>query len=553
MLTYTPVQRRPESKPTEKPWVLLLLAFVWLWPGIINHDLWKPNEPELYAAVQSLITQGQFWAPTVAGEPYVVQPPLYVWVASLFQMALSPWLCSDITAIRLTTVLFMSIGLACAGGAGRHLLGRRHGRSVVLILIGCVGLMLSGHRMDSWSITFAGFALSLYAMTRANDHTALAGFGLAIGWVLVFLSSSISELMLVMLIAISMLVFARWRTRRYMVVLGMACVMAMPMLAIWPYALHHSHPQAFEVWWQQHAFGGFGGWQQHRFGHEWGYYLQVALWYVFPAWPLAVWTFINRHKVEHRVWQVCGVWLLVGALWLGLMGETYTENALILLLPLALLGAAQLDSLRRGAVAFLNWFGVMLFGMLAVFLWLGFFAMNFGWPSKLAQRAAYFSPYYQAGFDYFPIIIASLFTPLWIWAVTRKHVRGRQAVTNWAAGMTLAWSLLMTLFLPWIDAAKSYRPVVMQFQDALSSDASTRLKSGEECVYVDAQQNKMAWLSWQAYSDVYLSEDKALCAYELTIFKQAAALGNVAEDELLWQGHRPREDHEYFVLLKKQQ
>ena len=42
--------------------------------------------------------------------------------------------------------------------------------------------------------------------------------------------------------------------------------------------------------------------------------------------------------------------------------------------------------------------------------------------------------------------VALLFTPLWLWAITRKNIRGRQAVTNWAAGVTLAWALLMTLF-----------------------------------------------------------------------------------------------------------
>ncbi|AUZ04256.2 hypothetical protein ADP71_04700 [Vitreoscilla sp. C1] len=553
MLTYIPPEKRPESKPTEKPWVLLLLAFVWLWPGIIDHDLWKPHEFELHAAVQSVLYQGQFWAPVVAGQPYVEQPPLYVWVGSLFQSVFSPWLLSEFTAIRLTTVLFMAIGLACAGGAGRHLLGRRHGRSVVLILIGCVGLLLAGHRMDTWAITFAGFALSLYAMTRANDHTALAGFGLALGWVLVFLSSSLSELLLVMLIAISMLVFARWRSRRYMVILAMAAMMAIPMITIWPYALYQSHPEVFQLWWERYAFGGFGGWKYNFLAHEFGYYATVALWYVFPAWPLAVWTFMNRSKVSHRVWQVCGIWLLVGVLWLALMRETYTENALILLLPLAILGAAQLDSLRRGAVAFLNWFGVMLFGMLAIFLWLGFFAMNFGWPTKLAERAAYFSPYYQPDFDYFPMIIAFLFTVLWIWAVTRKHMRGRQAVTNWAAGMTLSWSLLMTLFLPWIDAAKSYRPVVEQFQAALHLNTAARLVSGQDCLYIDAQENRIAWLAWEAYSDVKITMDEQQnCQYRLVVLSQTQQ-NNLKQWEVVWRGHRPREDYEHFVLLQKQQ
>ncbi|KES11674.1 hypothetical protein SASC598P14_000920, partial [Snodgrassella alvi SCGC AB-598-P14] len=70
----------------------------------------------------------------------------------------------------------------------------------------------------------------------------------------------------------------------------------------------------------------------------------------------------------------------------------------------------------------------MAFGFLAVFLWLGFIAMNYGWPAKLAERAVYFSPYYRYDVNYFPVIVACVLTPLWLWAITRQHIRGRQAV-----------------------------------------------------------------------------------------------------------------------------
>lgn len=84
--------------------------------------------------------------------------------------------------------------------------------------------------------------------------------------------------------------------------------------------------------------------------------------------------------------------------------------------------------------------------MAAVFLWIGFVAMNYGFPVKLAERAAYFSPYYTRDINTMPMIVAIVFTPMWFIAITRRHIRGRQAVTNWAAGMTLVWALLMTLF-----------------------------------------------------------------------------------------------------------
>ncbi|WP_252589890.1 hypothetical protein, partial [Enterobacter sp. JH8] len=87
---------------------------------------------------------------------------------------------------------------------------------------------------------------------------------------------------------------------------------------------------------------------------------------------------------------------------------------------------------------------------------------------------------YTPDISIMPMVVALSFTPVWLWAITRKHIRGRQAVTNWAAGMTLVWALFMTLFLPWLDAAKSYRPVVAQMDAALPAD----LRNGSACISV---------------------------------------------------------------------
>lgn len=57
--------------------------------------------------------------------------------------------------------------------------------------------------------------------------------------------------------------------------------------------------------------------------------------------------------------------------------------------------------------------------------------------------------------------------------------------------MTLVWALLMTLFLPWLDAAKSYRPVVAQMDAALPAE----VRNGSACISVAAQaQHPPAWL-----------------------------------------------------------
>ena len=86
MLTYTPPESRAPVQAREHPWLLLLLVFAWLWPGVFSHDLWNPAEPQVYAAVENFIRGGNAWMPAVLGEPYFDVSPVYVWVAAFFQM-----------------------------------------------------------------------------------------------------------------------------------------------------------------------------------------------------------------------------------------------------------------------------------------------------------------------------------------------------------------------------------------------------------------------------------------------------------------------------------
>lgn len=190
----------------------------------------------------------------------------------------------------------------------------------------------------------------------------------------------------------------------------------------------------------------------------------------------------------------------------------------------------------------------MAFGLFAIFLWTGFFAMNYGWPAKLAERAAYFSPYYTPDIDPMPMAVALLFTPLWLWAITRKNIRGRQAVTNWAAGVTLAWALLMTLFLPWLDAAKSHAPVVLQMEASLSPELKQRLSDDLECISIAAE-DRRARIAWAQYSELKPHIDDAACRYRLVQQpKNTDAPQGWTE---IWQGARPRNKVEGFALLEK--
>lgn len=544
MLTYS-AHGQAAARPTEKPWVLLLLCFVWLWPGILGHTPWKPDEPYITAVVQGFVAGGHWLLPTIDGQPYLENSPLYYWVASGLVRLLSPWLLPLHDAARLATPLFMALALAFAGGIGRELIGRRHGRSVVMILIGCLGLIVTGHEMNPVVAGFAGFAGALYAMVLSLRAPALAGALLGAASVVVFLSTNLVQLMLVWSVALLLPAFESWRNKRYAITLLMALLFAGPLLLIWPWALYKHYPQVYDQWWQAFALGPLRGFGNVGLFHELGYYPKLVLWYAWPAWPLAAWALWKNRRYELPMLQLPLLSFAVLLLLLTFSSNTHTEDAMPLLLPLAVLGAVELDSLRRGAAAFLNWFGLMAFGFFSLLVWLGWAAMNFGWPARLAARAEYFSPFYEPRFSWLTLVLALLATAVWVWAVTRRHLRGRQAITNWAAGLTLLWGLLLTLWLPFLDAAKSYQPVVQAMVKAMPA--------GDQCVSVDVAQ-MMARLSWPYYSGLHLQAvrqgDDQPCNLQLRV-GQRDAVPQLPGWQLRWQGSRPRDKHEVYYLLQR--
>jgi len=63
-----------------------------------------------------------------------------------------------------------------------------------------------------------------------------------------------------------------------------------------------------------------------------------------------------------------------------------------LLLPLALLGAQVLNDLRRGAANSLAWFGAMTFSLLGGLIWLGYCALQTGFPPRIAAMRCGWNP-----------------------------------------------------------------------------------------------------------------------------------------------------------------
>jgi len=73
-------------------------------------------------------------------------------------------------------------------------------------------------------------------------------------------------------------------------------------------------------------------------------------------------------------------------------------------------------------------------------------------------------------FSFLAFSLAALLTLVWIVVVARSLRSPRRALVNWAAGITMVWMLVMTLGVPLVDQARSYRGVAARLVGALPAD-----------------------------------------------------------------------------------
>ncbi|GAB3246775.1 ArnT family glycosyltransferase [Chitinimonas naiadis] len=486
MLTYTPPHEQDLPQATEKPWALLLLCLAWLLPGLLWREPLKPDETLVADIVRHLLEGGGFVVPTVAGEPWLERAPLFYWVAAGFAWIGQLFGLAIHDGARLATGAFMALALWGTGLSARELIGRRHGRSAVLILIGCAGLLLTGHFLNGDLAVLAGWCWGIYALALAPRLQLRAAPLLGAAIALCGLAGSLAEPALLIVLALLLTPFQAWRFPRYGLVLLIALAISLPLVAAWPLALRQVSPGGFQQWYDAYSLGFFGGFAQLQAWHPFGFYLQLLPWFAWPAWFLAGATlWMQRDRLMQPRFQLPVLAGVLALLCMVLSNSGRSGYALLLLPPLALVGAVGLDVLRRGASAFVNWFGVMTFGLLALALWVCWFAMQFGIPARLNGRIHDLAPSFTHHFSIGALLIAIGFTAAWLWAVSRRRPMGRQAVTNWAAGITLCWGLAVVVAAGWVDARTSYRDFAAEIAPALPKTgciASENLQPSQRAV-----------------------------------------------------------------------
>ncbi len=525
--------------------LLLLLCLVWLLTGLIGHDPWNPDEPVVLGVVYAMLVTDNWLIPTLVDQPHLHYPPLYYWTAALFARVFLPWLELH-DAARLASGFYMGLTLLFVGLAGRRLYGEGRGWGAVICLIGCMGLLVRAHQMQVDLVLLAGCAMWLYGFSYVQEHWRRAALWLGVGLGIGFLAKGfVAPLWFVLIALLLSLVTGRWRDVGYWRTIAMAWLVALPWLLVWPFWLYLDAPGAFELWLWQHNLDIWLHPEQWLAQLSPGYYLLNLGWFAWPAFPLALWLLWHARRTLKRRedLQLPLVMLLVMLVTLSLAPDPKVLWALPMLLPFALLAAASLTLLRRGAANALYWFGLMTFVLLALFIWWGWAGLLLDNNAKITRLLKDLYPNFEPVVNGGAFMLALLACVLWLVLVWRNKHSMRRAVLNWSGGMTLIWVLAMSLWLPWLDSGKSYRGVVLAMKQAMPSRY--------QCVgYTELNQASRAMLHY--FGGIAVQYDpKQRCDLWLSHDDRAQPMSRPAYWRQIWEGGRKGERSEYFRLYRK--
>ncbi|SDK55442.1 4-amino-4-deoxy-L-arabinose transferase [Methylophilus rhizosphaerae] len=539
----------PRAKVGEraKTHLLILLCAIWLCVGLIGHSPWKPLESQSISIIQGLIdhpflslqswTGGHWIAPISAGHPALDTPPLFYWAATGFAHAFS-FLLPTHDAARLSVGAWMLVTLLMMGLSGRELWNPGVGRQTNFIFIGCLGLVVSAHTLMPEVAALTGISMAFYALALVVRKPLRAMWLLCAGLLTAFLSTGLLPAATIISATIGVIFLPAIRQQaaaKRALILGL--LLALPGILLWCWLCQSWAADLWTGWWynQQNI--------QSPSMHL--YFIRTLAWYAWPALPFAFWGLWRfRQVVLHTYrFQLCLIFFVCAFLLIGFFSDRSEVNALPLLVPLTALAAGSIETLKRGAAGALNWFGLILFGLLIAIAWLGWWAMLNGTPVKLYHRLSYLSGLQTIPFNVLYGVIAVAVTLIWLSGVVRSKHSNRSSATNWAIGMTCAWTVFMSLWLPMIEAARTYQPIF--------EDLRKHLPKQRHCISSHNIGSSQADLL-HYHAGIHLQPDNSAC--DLLLIedqpgKRHALPGN--DWQLIWEGEQSRQSKEFFRLFQR--
>ena len=449
---------------------LLLFCAAYVLPGLFGRGPWKSADITAFGYMLNIAQGRTSWlAPTVGGLP-ADGALLTYWIGASFIKLLGPWL-DPAVAARVPFALMLVLTLVLTWYSTYHLArteaaqplpfafggeaspvdyARAIADGALLALIASLGLLQLGHETTPELAQLASVALFLYALAASPFVTLRSR--LAVLAAVPALAASGAPSIALALSAVGALICHRSGydpARRFVPWIvggGVLSALAATVLHAWAWRV------------------GVVGLVQ---GHVWDF-LRLLVWFTWPAWPLAVWTVWRwRGHLSDRHISIPLGCVSVSLLACITMGGS--DRALMLgLPPLAVLAAFALPTLRRGTAAAIDWFSVSFFTVFAAAIWIVYVSMQTGVPAQPAANVARLAPGYLRSFSLWALLPALVGTLAWLWLVKWRTGRSRhplwKSLVLAASGVALCWLLVMTLLLPPLDHARSYRSLVQRIE-----------------------------------------------------------------------------------------
>lgn len=457
-------------------WALLLLCIAYVVPGFVGRDPWKSADVTAFGYMLELAQGRTPWlAPLLGGMPPETEGLLPYWIGAWAMQMAPSWLPPEV-AVRIPFAGLLALTLI-ATWYGVYYLARSPGAQPVafafggeappldyaraiadgalLALIACLGLAQLSHEVTSYLVQLSCTALLFFAVAAMPHRTVAPALALVAGMLGLTLAGAPALAALWGAGSMVLVVLApggRADRRWHWALALLAVTLAAAWLA-W----------ALDLW----------RWRIVGAGKEWQSLARLLIWFGWPAWPLALWTLwrwrkqiISRQGYRHLL---VPLWFVVVSVAATLTTQP-ADRALLLGLPaMASLAAFALPTLRRSVGALIDWFTLLFFTASALAIWVIWIAMQTGVPAKPAANVAKLAPGFEPQFSALALVVALAATVGWCslvwWRASRDRAPIWKSLVLPAGGAALGWLLLMTLWLPLLDFARSYGPQVRSVTD----------------------------------------------------------------------------------------
>jgi hypothetical protein len=454
---------------------LLLFCAAYVLPGLLGRDPWKNADVSAFGHMAAIASGRAGWlSPALAGLPADGALVPY-WLGAAFIRLLGPWLDPALAAripfaLLLVMVLVMTwyatyhlarteaaqpLPFAFGGEASSVDYARAIADGAVLAVMATLGLLQLGHETTPELVQLAGASLFLYALAagpfRKGRSRAAALLALPV------MAASGAPAIAAALAVVGTVICARS---------AYAQVRATAWWVAGAGAIALALGTALNAWaWRIADLTSL-----QPLGT-----LRLLAWFTWPAWPLALWTLWRwrSHLLHRHISVPLGCASTAGLACLAMGGS---DRALMLALPaLAVLAAFALPTLQRSTAAAIDWFSVFFFSICVLAIWVIYASLQTGAPAKPAANIARLAPEFKPEFHALALMVAALGTLAWMWLVRWRTGRHRhplwKSLVLPAGGVAVCWLLLMTLWLPLLDHARSYRPLLERIAPHVPRDA----------------------------------------------------------------------------------